>query len=121
VRTWLVHRRNPLCQQVFFCWVERICLGWHLVCVLFYTQVIKLANSHLSTGPPESPPKLRVSDPHWFNADPDPDPAFFLIADPDSGSGSRVWWPKIDKKYTAGNQIFILLIKNCHLLIPGPP
>ncbi len=29
----------------------------------------------------------RVSDPHCFNADPDtdPDPAFFLIADPDSG------------------------------------
>ncbi len=27
----------------------------------------------------------RVSDPHWFNADPvaDPDPAFFLIAYPD--------------------------------------
>ena len=67
------------------CWVERICLGWHLVCVLFYTQVIKLANSHLSTGPPESPPKLRVSDPHWFNADPDPE--FFLIADPDPDPG----------------------------------
>jgi hypothetical protein len=34
----------------------------------------------------------RVWDPHCFNADPDtdPDPAFFLIADPDSGSGSRV-------------------------------
>ncbi len=34
---------------------------------------------------------LRVSDPHCFNADPDtdPDPTFFLIADPDSGSGSR--------------------------------
>jgi hypothetical protein len=34
----------------------------------------------------------RVSDPHCFNADPDtdPDPAFFLIADPDPGSGSRV-------------------------------
>jgi len=34
----------------------------------------------------------RVSDPHWFNADPDtdPDPAFCLIADPDSGSGSRI-------------------------------
>ncbi len=33
-----------------------------------------------------------VSDPHWFNADPDtdPDPAFLLIADPDSGSGSRI-------------------------------
>ncbi len=29
----------------------------------------------------------RVSDPHWFNADPDtdPDPEFFLIADPDPG------------------------------------
>ncbi len=39
----------------------------------------------------------RVSDPHWFNADPDPDPAFFLIADPDSGSGSKVWWSKIEK------------------------
>jgi hypothetical protein len=29
---------------------------------------------------------VRVVDPHWFTADPemDPDPAFFLIADPDS-------------------------------------
>ncbi len=26
--------------------------------------------------------KIRVSDPHWFNAD--PDPTFFLIADPDA-------------------------------------
>jgi hypothetical protein len=55
----------------------------------------------------------RVSDPHWFNADPDtdPDPAFCLIADPDCGSGfripdpdpgsgSRVWWPKIEKNYS---------------------
>jgi hypothetical protein len=35
----------------------------------------------------------RVSDPHGFNVDPDtdPDPAIFLIADPDPGSGSRVW------------------------------
>jgi hypothetical protein len=32
-------------------------------------------------------PYRSVSDPHWFNADPDtdPDPAFFLIADPDPG------------------------------------
>jgi hypothetical protein len=52
----------------------------------------------------------RDSDPHWLKADPDtnPDPAFFLIADPDPGSGSRipdpdpgsrsrVWWSKIGK------------------------
>jgi hypothetical protein len=36
----------------------------------------------------------RVSDPHWFNADPDPDPApdpaIFLISDPDCGSESRI-------------------------------
>ncbi len=43
----------------------------------------------------------RVSDPHWFNGDPDtdPDPAFFLIADPDSGSGSRT--PKLQEKPSA--------------------
>ncbi len=34
--------------------------------------------------------RSRVSDPHWFNVDPDLDPEFFLIADPDSGSGSRI-------------------------------
>ncbi len=40
----------------------------------------------------------RVSDPHWFNADPDadPDPAFFLIADPDSGSVFRIRIPDPD-------------------------
>ena len=39
--------------------------------------------------------QARVSDPHCFNADPDtdPDPAFFLIADPDSRSGSRIRIP----------------------------
>ncbi len=54
--------------------------------------------------------KSRVSDPHWFNAD--PDPAFFLIADPDSGSGfpdsgsgSRIRIPDPD----------------CNLLISRPP
>ncbi len=43
-------------------------------------------------------PLGRVSDPHWFNADPDtdPDPAFFLIADPDSGYGSRIRIPDPD-------------------------
>ncbi len=40
----------------------------------------------------------RVSDPHWINADPDTvqDPAFFLIADPVSGSGSRFRIPDPD-------------------------
>ncbi len=33
----------------------------------------------------------RVVDPHWFNED--PDPAFFLIADPNPG----FWWSKIEK------------------------
>ncbi len=39
----------------------------------------------------------RVVDPRWFNADPDtdPDPAFFLIADPDSVLNPEFWWPKI--------------------------
>ncbi len=36
---------------------------------------------------------IRVSDPHWFNADPDPDPAFLLIADPD---GFRIRIPDPD-------------------------
>ncbi len=38
-------------------------------------------------SPLSAAPAARVSDPHWFNADPDtdPDPAFFLIADPDPG------------------------------------
>ncbi len=43
----------------------------------------------------------RVSDPHWFNADPDtdPDPAFFLIADLDSGSGFRIRIPDPDRVF----------------------
>jgi len=68
--------------------------------------------------------KSRVSDPHWFNADPDtdPDPAFFLFVDPDSGSGSgyRVWWPKIEKNYS-WKKISFFLIKNYNLPIPRPP
>ncbi len=37
-------------------------------------------------------PMRRVSDLHWFNADldRDPNPAFFIIADPESGSGSQI-------------------------------
>jgi hypothetical protein len=40
---------------------------------------------------------VSVVEPHWFNADPDtdPDPAFFLIADPDPVPDSGLWWPKI--------------------------
>ncbi len=68
-------------------------------------------------------PKIRISDPNWFNADPDTDqdPAFFPIADPDPGSGSRVWWPKIWKKIYSFKTFNIFLIKNCNLLTPRPP
>ncbi len=31
--------------------------------------------------------KTRVSNPPWFDADPDPDQHFFLIADPDPDPG----------------------------------
>ena len=48
-------------------------------------------------------PQSRIVDPHWSNAD--PDPAFFLIADPDPDTDAepdpemnpRFWWPKIGK------------------------
>ncbi len=41
---------------------------------------------------------FRVLDPHWFNAD--PDPAFFLIADPDDPvPNPGFWWPKRQKLY----------------------
>ena len=43
----------------------------------------------------------RVSDPHWFIADPDtdPDPAFFLIADPDPGFGDLKLKKIYNKKF----------------------
>ncbi len=46
--------------------------------------IYKSLNRYMDVG--------RVSDPHWFNADPETnlDPTFFLILDPDSGSGSRI-------------------------------
>ncbi len=58
-----------------------------------------LDSQHFSEG--------RVSDPHRFNADPDtdPDPAFFLIADPDSGSGFRIRIPDPDPG--SGSRIWI--------------
>ncbi len=64
---------------------------------------------------------VRVSDPHWFNADPDtdPDPAFLLIADPDSGSGSRVWWPKIEKNYSWKKIKFFFWLKTKIYLSQG--
>ncbi len=70
----------------------------------------------------------RVSDPHWFNAD--PDPAFFLIADPDCGSGFRIRIPDPDqgfddlkfKKITTEKKIFFFFwIRNYNLHIPRPP
>ncbi len=68
----------------------------------------------------------RVSDPHWFNADPDtdPDPAFFSNCGsgfriPDPGSGSRLLWPKIDKKLLLKKKIKKFWIKNYNLPIPS--
>ncbi len=49
-------------------------------------------------------PNTSVADPDIFKQgfgsaliNVDPDTAFFLIADPDPGSGSKVWWSKIEK------------------------
>jgi hypothetical protein len=42
-----------------------------------FLSFLLIKNKHLFI------PRLRVSDPHRFNAD--PDPTFFLIADPDPG------------------------------------
>ncbi len=55
----------------------------------------------------------RVADPYWFNADPDPDPAFFLISDPDPVPNPGFWWPKI----TAVTLFYIFWIENCYLFI----
>ncbi len=43
--------------------------------------------------------EVRDVDPHWFNAD--PDPAFFLIADPDPVPNPGFWSPNIEKKNKA--------------------
>jgi hypothetical protein len=50
--------------------------------------------------------KSRVSDPHRFNADPDtdPDPAFFLIADPDPGFDDL----KLKKNYSWNFNFYFL-------------
>jgi hypothetical protein len=52
---------------------------------------------------------FRVVDPHLINADPDPDREFFLIADPDPVSESRVLLTKLEK-FTA-KKIGYFLIK----------
>jgi hypothetical protein len=87
---------------------------WTFTCIVSsFTICKKKQNIFLYLG--------RVSDPHWFNADPDTDPdlAFFLIADPECGSGSRIPDPdlgfddlKLKIKIIAGNLISIFLIKN---------
>jgi hypothetical protein len=75
-------------------------------------------------------PDSRVSDPHGFNADPDtdPDPAFFLIADPDSGSRIRIPDPdpgfddlKLEKITVEKKKLIFFGIKNYNLPIPRPP
>ncbi len=53
------------------------------LCLQVGGDVLPLPTAHLILYENET---SRVSDPHRFNADPDtdPDPEFFLIADPDS-------------------------------------
>ncbi len=67
----------------------------------------------------------RVVDPHWFNTD--PDPAFFLIADPDpvfNADPDRVpdpgfWWPKIGEKNLQLEIFYVyFFIKNSNLFYP---
>ncbi len=55
----------------------------------------------------------RVSDPHWFNADTDPDPTFFLIADPDPGFD----YLKL-KKIAAGKKINFFLDQKLQFSYP---
>jgi hypothetical protein len=61
-------------------------------------------------------PHTRVSDPHWFNADPDTDPGpeIFLIADPGFDDVKL-------KKMCSWKFNFYFLDQNCNLLIPRPP
>ncbi len=68
----------------------------------FFICILKVTEERKSDPELDPDPLVRgadrVADPHWFNADPDTDPAFFLIADPESGS--RVLWPKIERIYS---------------------
>ena len=61
-----------------------------------------------------------------MRTDTDPDPAFFLIADPDSGSGFLIRIPDPDpgfddlklKKITAEKKLYIFFIKNLPIYRP---
>ncbi len=58
----------------------------------------------------------RVADPHGA----DPDPALFLIPDPDPVLDPRFLRPKIEKKILSREKNQYFLIKNCNLLNPRP-
>jgi hypothetical protein len=60
-----------------------------------------------------------VVDPHRFNAD--PDPSFFLIADPDPVLNPGFRWPKIEEKKFTGEKNGYFFDKNCNLVITRPP
>ena len=62
---------------------------------------------------------IRVVDSHCIN--PDPDPAFFLIADPDPLPNPEFWWLKVAKKFIAVTLFYISGSLNCNLLILRPP
>ncbi len=58
---------------------------------------------------------IRVVDPHWFNSD--PDPAFFLIVNPDQDTypdpdpvpNPGFWWPKIGEKNYSWKKVGYLM------------
>ncbi len=64
----------------------------------FHSQPWSQLTSH------NSKPQPRVSDPDWFNAD--PDLAVILIADPDPVLDPGFWWPKIGKNLKLTKKIY---------------
>ncbi len=123
---------SPVCRAQVYKIIKRSC-RWEY---LHSSSAIKSYTCLLSRV---VDPHRFHADPHWFNADPhwfnaNPDPEFFLVADPDtesgssseSGSGSssesRVLMTKNCKKFTSV-KLFknIFWIENSNLLVLRPP
>ncbi len=66
---------------------------WYRILTIFGKFLLQRRQSFLLVS---TFPMARVADPHWFNADTDMDPGFFLIADPDPVLDPEFWWSKIE-------------------------